>query len=58
MATTAQLNRMTEGLFQKHAPVPNEPTKAEIPGEQDLKSSNSSCSHPSAPYGILKTQLA
>ena len=52
------VNRMMEDLFQKHPPVRNEPTYAEIPGEQDLKSSNSSCSHPSAPYGILKTQLA
>lgn len=52
------VNRMTEDLFQKNPPVLNEPTNAEIAGEQDLKSSNSSCSHPSAPYGILKTQLA
>lgn len=46
------VNRMTEDLLQEHPPVWNEPTK------QDLRSSNSSCSHPSAPYGILKTQLA
>lgn len=52
------VNRMMEDLFQKHPPPPNEPTKAEIPGEQDLKTSSSSCSYPSAPYGILETQLA
>ena len=45
-------------LFQKHPPVLNEPMNAEIPGKQDLKSSNISYSHPSAPYGIFKTQLA
>lgn len=52
------VNGVMEDLFQKHPPVLNEPTNAEIPGEQDLKSSNSSCSHPSATYGISKTQLA
>lgn len=46
------VNRMTEDLLQKHPPFGMSPLK------QDLRSSNSSCSHPSAPYGILKTQLA
>lgn len=52
------VNRMMEDFFQKHPSPPNEHTNAEISGEQDLKSSSSSCSYPSAPYGILKTQLA